>query len=73
MNKSVTSVPFGDPVLDELAALEKTRKKRERASELEKCPGCGITAFLIKGHSATLCEECHADIRRLALPGRLWK
>ena len=68
-----TLAPFGDARLDEMAAAVAERKPREVVVGTERCPSCKNMRFLRKGFVATLCEECHADIERLAAPGRIWK
>lgn len=64
---------FGDAKLDEMDSYIKERKPREVAPGTERCPSCGNMRFLRKGFYATLCEDCHQDIERLAAPGRIWK
>ena len=63
---------FGDATLDALAATQRVRKDKHRQVGTESCPSCGNMRFLRKGFYATLCEECHEDIARLAAPGRIW-
>lgn len=65
---------FGDPALDDLYAQSKEKPTRVCAIKEplpERCPGCGETKLLQRGHYATVCKECHNSISELAAR-RFW-
>jgi hypothetical protein len=56
----------GDAELDAMWLAPHVRVLKEKLVEPTECPGCGVVAVLTKGHYATLCIACHADIKERA-------